>query len=426
MKQEIINELITNEIIKYGSFTLKSGKKSNYYIDMKLLVSFPRLSNKLINYMYETTELSKGIDLVCGIPMGGIYFSTLFSQKSNLPMILLRNSVKNHGTTKLIEGNYTKNQNVVIIEDVITTGMSVIESIDILHEHGLYVTDIITLVNRNDEGLENIRKHMMEKHMCSPNIKYFVKATEIGEYKPLCPSPFTDKLNEIITNKGNICLSLDVPNWTKFFDILDKVKDKICLLKIHLDIMEYFGIEVINKLTKLAFDSKFMIWEDRKLCDIGNTNMLTINKLLNYKYDMTYNDEEWNEELVDKSMIDFISIYPIGGLKSIECLFDKIGIFLLSEMSSENNMIRQCNTNDILELANDNNTKVSGIINQKINRENIHENILSLTPGINPQSETDDNGQKYRGTSLPHNPDILVVGRYIYLANDPLEKINNI
>ena len=253
-----------------------------------------------------------------------------------------------------------------------------------------------------------------------------MKATEIGEYKPLCPSPFTDKLNEIITNKGNICLSLDVPNWTKFFDILDKVKDKICLLKIHLDIMEYFGIEVINKLTKLAFDSKFMIWEDRKLCDIGNTNMLTINKLLNYKYDMTYNDEEWNEELVDKSMIDFISIYPIGGLKSIECLFDKIGIFLLSEMSSENNMIRQCNTNDILELANDNNTKVSGIINQKINRENIHENILSLTPGINPQIKTDDKGQKYRGTSLPHNPDILVVGRYIYLANDPLEKINNI
>ena len=122
-------------------------------------------------------------------------------------------------------------------------------------------------------------------------------------------------------------------------------------------------------------------------------------------------------------MIDFISINPTGGMESLKPLFGKIGIFVLAEMSCFGNIINTQNCMEILNMTNDNNKYISGVINQTIDKEVIHPNLLSLTPGVNLSQNKDGSGQKYRGLDkLQHKPDILVVGRYIYKAENQ-EKI---
>lgn len=443
-KQNIINDLIENQVIKYGEFILKSGEKSNFYVDMKSLVSFPNLSNRLINFINLDYNLKIKADIICGVPYGGIYFATIFSLLNNIPMILLRTTIKNHGTQKQIEGNYEEKQKVLIFEDVITSGISLIESIDILLKNNLIVSDVIVLLDRDKNGVENVKKHVKDKYNLDINIYCFLNIKEllrqnldinISSNDSICC--FTKQLSSIIKKKQtNICLSLDETNWTKFFSILDKVKDKICLLKIHLDLMEDFDQNVINKLIIMSKAFNFMIWEDRKLCDIGNTNKLIVDKLLSYKYKQSEDNKleifkyvpniKFNDliDLNKKSLIDFISINPTGGMESLKPLFGKIGIFVLAEMSCFGNIINTQNCMEILNMTNNNNKHISGVINQTIDKEVIHPNLLSLTPGVNLSQNKDGSGQKYRGLDkLQHKPDILVVGRYIYKAENPRENI---
>ena len=444
-KQSIINDLIENKVIKYGEFVLKSGEKSSFYVDMKSLVSFPNLSNRLLNFINLEPSFKINADIICGVPYGGIYFATIFSLLNNIPMILLRTTIKNHGTQKQIEGIYKEKQKVVIFEDVITSGVSLIESIDILHKNNLIVSDVIVLLDRDKNGVENVKKHVKDKYDLDINIYCFLNINELlRQHLDINITPndsicyFTKELNSIIKNKQtNICLSLDETNWDNFFSILEKVKDKICLLKIHLDLMDDFDQNIINKLVIMSTVSNFMIWEDRKLCDIGNTNKLIVDKLLSYKYHYLKDDKsldifkiiqniKFNDliYLNKKSLVDFISINPTGGMESLKPLFGKIGIFVLAEMSCFGNIINTQNCMEILNISNNNNKYISGVINQTIDKEVIHPNLLSLTPGVNLTQNKDGSGQKYRGLDkLKHKPDILVVGRYIYQAENPRENI---
>ena len=143
----IINELQEKNIIQYGNFKLKSGIESNIYIDLRKVISFPKLHKEICNKIME--KINPDIDLICGTPYGAVSYASYISITKNIPMIFLRKEQKNHGTKKMIEGNYESNNKVVLIEDVTTTGSSVFEAIDNLELHGLKVTQIITIISRN-------------------------------------------------------------------------------------------------------------------------------------------------------------------------------------------------------------------------------------------------------------------------------------
>ncbi len=298
-KKYIIDEFINKKIIKYGSFTLKSGEVSNYYADLKSLVNYPKMVNRIMNDIYQelinynlceeegSSSYNFSDYVICGIPYGGIYFASLLSSISNIPLILLRNDVKNHGTKQQIEGNYA-GKKVILIEDVITTGTSIIESLKILHSHNIEVSYIFVLLNREKNGFINVMDYFKENNIHTPikynsylyisnimknmnsnsnNINNISNISNINNedvsFSNL-ENKWTNKLNNIINTKNtNICLSLDVPNWTKFFDILEKVKHKICILKIHLDIMEHVDNETfnnnINILLRISKVNKFLV-----------------------------------------------------------------------------------------------------------------------------------------------------------------------
>ena len=128
----MIEELIKADCIKIGYFKLKNGQTSKYYYDMKNLISHPHLLKKIGDAIYE--KIGSEFDLICGIPYGGLPIATYISTKYGKPMIMLRNQEKDYGTQKRIEGTYSSTNRCVIIDDVITSGGSLQEAVDVLKD----------------------------------------------------------------------------------------------------------------------------------------------------------------------------------------------------------------------------------------------------------------------------------------------------
>ncbi|XP_074596358.1 uridine 5'-monophosphate synthase-like isoform X2 [Brevipalpus obovatus] len=151
---------ITYRILKImkGNFTLKSGKISPIYINLRSLTGQSELFAMMIA---EFMKLLNGIDfdIVCGVPHGAVQFSHFLSQFLSKGHIFPRDAAKNYGTKQQIDGKYKSGQKVLLIEDVITTGKSIVELVEILRGHELIVEDVLVFVDRGDQGKENLEKH---------------------------------------------------------------------------------------------------------------------------------------------------------------------------------------------------------------------------------------------------------------------------
>ena len=144
----ILRELVKENIIQRGEFKLKSNQTSNIYINLKNIISFPKLNLEICDMIH--SKIRDDNNLICGTPYGAVPFSSYISIKHNIPMIFIRKEQKDYGTKKLVEGNYNQNDKVILIEDVVTSGNSVFETANKLEEHGVIVSQIITVFSRND------------------------------------------------------------------------------------------------------------------------------------------------------------------------------------------------------------------------------------------------------------------------------------
>ena len=126
-KEELIISLFQSNCIELGNFRLKNGDVSKYYFNMKNIISYPNIIKIIGDEIYKNLE---DFDIICGIPYGGLPVATYISVEYNKPMIILRDKAKNYGMGKLIEGEYKKESRCVIIDDVITTGGSIEDTID--------------------------------------------------------------------------------------------------------------------------------------------------------------------------------------------------------------------------------------------------------------------------------------------------------
>jgi orotate phosphoribosyltransferase len=142
-----------HHIIRHGEFVLKSGQSSNFYVDMRMALSSPTLMHELGQMICERCQ-QYSYDRVCGVPYGAIPFATICAYLAHAPLIMLRKEVKEHGTCKRIEGSYTVGDRVVLIEDVVTTGSSILDSIHMLEEQGLSIAVIVILFDRQQGGKE--------------------------------------------------------------------------------------------------------------------------------------------------------------------------------------------------------------------------------------------------------------------------------
>ena len=155
-KNDLLKKLYQSGAFKSGDFTLKSGQKSSIYIDLRSIISSPEILLQLSECLWSLIE-STSFDVLCGVPYAALPVATAISITHKKPMIIKRKEAKNYGTKKLIEGVYKKGDRCLIVEDVITTGSSILETIEALEQEGLKITDIVVCVDREQSGVATLK-----------------------------------------------------------------------------------------------------------------------------------------------------------------------------------------------------------------------------------------------------------------------------
>jgi uridine monophosphate synthetase len=141
--------------IKFGSFTLKSGLQSPIYIDLRQIISYPKLLEQIgTAYLPLLEQLT--FDRIAGLPYAAIPIATAVSLQGGYPMIYPRKEVKAYGTKAEIEGEYHDGETIVVIDDLATTGGSKFEAIEKLTGAGLLVRDVVVLVDRQSGAKESL------------------------------------------------------------------------------------------------------------------------------------------------------------------------------------------------------------------------------------------------------------------------------
>ncbi len=138
-----------------GEFTLRSGRKSRYYLDKYLFSTRPEVLAELGRLFAERIRPRK-VDRLAGAELGGIPLVTAASLATGLPCVFVRNAKKDYGTAKQIEGRLERGEKVIIVEDIATTGGQVLEAARVLTDLGAVVDTIISTIDRLEGARENI------------------------------------------------------------------------------------------------------------------------------------------------------------------------------------------------------------------------------------------------------------------------------
>jgi len=154
-------------IIKFGDFTLASGKHSSYYVDLRLVPSYPIEFRKMVKYL--ETQISEDIgldnfDSIVSVPTGGLVIASALAIETVKPLIYVRSKPKDYGTSKSVEGKIQDDMKVVMIDDVATTGGSVVNAIKSLKEVNIPVKDAYVIVNRMEGADEALLELGVKMH----------------------------------------------------------------------------------------------------------------------------------------------------------------------------------------------------------------------------------------------------------------------
>ena len=145
--------------LQFGEFTLASGAKSSYYINIKKASTNPRVLYLMSQLMAEKMQRENiRPDRIAGIVLGSIPLAAALSMATGIPYVMVRKEQKDHGTKDLIEGDLNPGDKVLVVEDVITTAGSSVKAISTLRENGAVITDIMSVVDREGGGKENLSK----------------------------------------------------------------------------------------------------------------------------------------------------------------------------------------------------------------------------------------------------------------------------
>jgi orotate phosphoribosyltransferase len=150
-RNELIDKMKEIALLR-GDFTLRSGKKSEWYFDKYRFEGIPDIMRSVAHHM--SRLVPPGIDRLAGIELGGIPMCTALSMETDIPCMFVRKKAKDYGTEALIEGVYDKADNILVVEDVVTTGGQAIIMIKQLREEGLNINGVVAVLNRGEGSTE--------------------------------------------------------------------------------------------------------------------------------------------------------------------------------------------------------------------------------------------------------------------------------
>lgn len=443
LKEKLILSLHKIGAVKFGSFKLKSGLTSPFYIDLRPIISYPDIVENINSLLKELVQKLE-YELITGIPYTALPIAANLAASVHKPLIYQRKEPKAYGTANAMEGNFNMGDRCVVIDDVMTTGESKIEIADVLENAQIKVKDFIIIVDRSFDGsaflaqrgyklhsvisIYDIVETLFAKSLLSIDEKeavvQFMKNGEAqNSVKTFNRMAQTVKnkqtklfLETALKKKSNLIISLDVDSQQAFFNILEKVADQIVMVKTHVDILKDFDTQFAPRLLAFAKKKNFLIFEDRKFADIGST----VQKQF---FDGVYKIADWAQ---------FITVHAVPGEGIVQGLFTTKQVacsgFLLAAMSAKGNLINEGYTRTTIAMGAKYPQHISGFIgfgkteeDLKKLKAKIPQDMLLLMPGVNLDSKGDGLGQQYVSVkqAVQGGADAIIVGRGIIAAADP-------
>jgi len=443
-RQSLATRLHDIGAIKFGTFTLKSGLVSPFYIDLRPIVSYPDILKRLGEQLsQQLTEME--YDYICGVPYSGLSFAAAVSIMQDKPMLIKRKERKKYGTKRLIEGSAKPGDDLVLIEDVVSSGASLLETIEDCNNERLNISGILVVIDREQGGTELLKasgyklstlftvNQLMDllveadriDEETAQKVRDFVANHQIvsaadakrkkrfsyKEKSSKAHHPVTTRLMNIVQEKKtNLIFSADVTKAHDLIELADKAGPYICALKTHIDIVNDFDPLLIEQLKSLAKRHNFLLFEDRKFSDIGNTVKLQF-------ISKHYNIPEW---------ADMVTVHLTAGASLVDALadsgkLDDTALIAIVGLSSSDTLTDQAYIQRAMEIVNDKKEYFAGIVAQDdlLGKE---AGLLQFTPGINIHAKGDAHGQTYNTPEKAFSKkatDIMIVGRGIYKAEDP-------
>ena len=177
MKTKLCRVLTKIGALKFGTFKLTSGKMSPYYVDLRIVPSFPDAFQRICDLYLNLIKTNLGVDSferIAGIPTAGIPFASIAAYQLNKPFLYIRQLARVHGRERKIEGLIMPGDRVLLIDDLITTGGSLIKAVEAIRAEGGVVTEAIVLMDREERGKENLAEKNVTLH-------YLLRVSEAAE-----------------------------------------------------------------------------------------------------------------------------------------------------------------------------------------------------------------------------------------------------
>ncbi len=149
--------------VQFGDFTLHSGRRSPIYMDLRLLVAQPDVLRQA-TAAYRRLAAGVKYDLLAAVPYGGLPIGVALALALDRPLIYPRKEVKAYGAGRKIEGRFEAGQQALLVEDLITSGQSVLQGAEVLRQSGLAVTDVVVLIDREQGGRANLAAAGIQVH----------------------------------------------------------------------------------------------------------------------------------------------------------------------------------------------------------------------------------------------------------------------
>lgn len=365
-------------IIQYGDFVLKSGQKSDIYIDCRRMFENPDMLESVAGYMLEVAPSE--FDYVCGVPYGAVPLATIISVQSEKPLIMLRKERKEHGTKNILEGidikKITPESRCLLVEDVVTTGSSINNAINQLVKNSPFVYENILPLAVFNRGIE--------------------------------PIPHLWSLADIAPKR--LCVAIDMPSIDKSTHLTEDIHEYVDIVKVYHDaFINTARPKAIFKELKKKYN--FKVVADRKFADTANTCILQ------------YKSGKFNE------WADYVTVRAIAGestFKGLTHLNGDIKMLVVWTITSSDTPVGEYQIN-IIKLINKYRYNVAGVITRE------GELFIEMwkkwgkgprpeiwAPGINMYNSTDGMGQTWTGIE-DIVADVFIVESGIWDNPNPVE-----
>ena len=166
-KAEMAKILIKIDALKFGVFKLTSGKASPYYVDLRVVPSFPDAFTQICDFYAEQIASQIGLknfDRIAGIPLAGIPFASQIAYNLKKPFLYVRKGIRLHGRQRRVEGILVSGNRVLLLDDLVTTGLTLNKAAEAIRAEGGVVKEAVAFLDREEGGKEKLAKNGITLH----------------------------------------------------------------------------------------------------------------------------------------------------------------------------------------------------------------------------------------------------------------------